>query len=521
MRAKHFFGMILAGTALSAVAVGCGSSEETSTDGGSTSTTAGSGGGSDTSGSGGTGGAGGSGSSSSQVTTTSAGGTEGDNDNTLADASDYDLANPSLADGELSPIGDADYYKISGSKGQAVALIVAAQELEGAAFDPSFPDTFMTLLDKDGKELALNDDPDPRWSNDSQIFTLLPEDGDYFVRIEECWTYKNAHPENTQISCAPPEDKPNTAYQFFAYSIEVGDSIVRDEEKGNDASSATTVTYKKNDNGQYFIDQIFGLFETKGDVDVFAFRPADQAVPNGRPTAYFDTMQPGIPGNGSTSKTGKIYITSAADPTVRIAEISGELSLSIAPPLPLDQDYLFFVEHPGQDLGPNDFYFIQHYVASSNDLEAETVTTLGSNDDWSKAEAVEASQGSTDTVVRYYLEANISNAGSGTPDVDYFKFAIPSTLPAGSKMMAGCVGNYVGSGLDKLTVELLDSDGTTSLGTAKELPGATFADSKDAGVYDVTVPAGATELGLKVTAEGQTAVTSDYYRCGIVIVAAQ
>jgi len=519
MRAKHFFGMILAGTALSAVAVGCGSSSDDTSDTSGTTTSGAGGGASTSTTTGGTGGAGGAGGGqSSSVTTTTGGSTTGDNDNSMADASDYELASSTvqgsgLADGEFSPVGDVDYYKFTGTKGQAVGLIVASQDLENAAFDPTFPDTILTLLSADGTEIALNDDPDPRFSNDSSLFTLLPADGDYYVTVQECWTYKNSHPENTAIGCADPEDKPNTAYQFFGYSIEPTDSVTRNEEKGNDAASATAMTYGQNTSGQYYISQVFGTFSSETDVDVFAFTPPDQTVQNGRPTTYWDVMMPGMPGNGSTTTPGKMYITTAADPSVRLAEVDGKLTPSLAPPLALGQDYLLFVEHPGTAAGANDFYFLQHYVGSSNNLEAEGDAATGANDTWAGAESLTASTSSSATSTYYFFEGDLPPSGSGM-DVDYVKFAVPAGM---TQMKAGCVANYVGSGLTGLNIDLLQGDGTTSLGTGTE--DATAATPTDAGVYSVAIPAGTTELGLKVTAASQGPVLGKFYRCGVTMVA--
>jgi len=86
-------------------------------------------------------------------------------------------------DEELAPTGEVDYFTFEGKKGDAVLIDIFAQE---KAFEKTAIDTVMTLFDKDQKQIAENDDPTPRTTNDSAIFTILPADGTYYITVQEC-----------------------------------------------------------------------------------------------------------------------------------------------------------------------------------------------------------------------------------------------------------------------------------------------------------------------------------------------
>jgi len=519
--------MILAGVALSAVAVGCGSSEGSSSDSSSSTgsgSQTGSGGNDATGGSGGgTGGSDASSGSSEVTTTTTGGSSEGDNDNSLEDASEYDLAEPALLDGELPTVGDSDYYKFTGTKGQAVGVEIYAQAIENAAMDPSFPDTVITLLDKDGNALGLNDDPSPRFDNDSKLYTILPDDGDYYVKVQECWTFKEEHPD-AAIGCAEPSEKPNSAYQFFAYDVDAyianmkaADKVPPMARHDEAATDFTVLPYVEGDPanapGRYMLSRVHGTFDAKGDVDVFSVTIPDNLVfhaegdTGGRATGFFDFYTTGAEGNGSTSAPGKVYVADADAPAVRLAEVNLQNGGDgITMPVTLGKSYLLFVEQSGKDLSANEFYFMNQFVWRNADVEAETST--GTNDTWDTAESVAKYESSSlpAGVNRFYVDGNLP---AGT-DADYFKLAIPAGTVDGSVMTVACAGNYIGSGLKELTVGFVDASGADVGATGTE----NVANDSSALVENVAIPAGATEVGLKLSASGLLdGVTSDYYSC--------
>src|SRR5512132_1601540 len=59
----------------------------------------------------------------------------------------------------LEPWSDQDFYVFQGSKGQALALSIKAQEVP---FDPHAIDTALTLFDASKSRIAENDTPLPR-----------------------------------------------------------------------------------------------------------------------------------------------------------------------------------------------------------------------------------------------------------------------------------------------------------------------------------------------------------------------
>jgi hypothetical protein len=46
-------------------------------------------------------------------------------------------------------------------------------------------DLVITIFDSSKTQIAQNDDPFPRDTQDSKLYTVLPEDGDYYIKVEE------------------------------------------------------------------------------------------------------------------------------------------------------------------------------------------------------------------------------------------------------------------------------------------------------------------------------------------------
>lgn len=68
------------------------------------------------------------------------------------------------------------------------------------------------FYDENGNQIAENDDPIPRNSNDSEIVTVIPANGKYYLRAEECnaWAKRNNFPAG---SCAPSDTIFYTSYK--------------------------------------------------------------------------------------------------------------------------------------------------------------------------------------------------------------------------------------------------------------------------------------------------------------------
>jgi hypothetical protein len=456
-------------------------------------------------GDGGTGGAGGGSTATASATTTTTvdpstsattggdGGSDGNDD--FATAEKVTVGTP--IDAFLEPSSDQDFYVFQGLKGQALSLSARA---EAIPFDVHTIDTVLTLYDASKQRIAENDDPTPRTTDDAQLFTVLPADGAYYVRVTECWSWAT-----NAMGCAKPQKKLSTAYTLTVANLDgTMAGITVDPEKGNDSTTATPVTYAAAlPEGGRPLSVVYGRFEAEGDVDVFSFDyPADILdVPAGsRLLASEWLLREGLGGDGSTTAIGKVYITTQADPTKRLAQID-ESDFAIRgarlwPPIDLTGKYYLFVEHPLGPLGANDFYVDLHGVGGSNPLEQNEAE----NDAVATPEAlIAAADGS------YYIEGDLGNAAA---DVDHFSFDV--SAQAGKMVAAYCVSGRAGSGLQSFEVDLIDPGKMTKLAVIKETA------QTDATTPMLPVPAGAAKLIVKLSAAAQDPViTGTYYRCGI------
>jgi hypothetical protein len=447
-------------------------------------------------GGGGATGAGGSAATSSVTATTGAGGDGGsDGNDDFATAETLTVGTP--VDAFLEPWSDQDFYVFQGVKGQALALTIKAEE---TPFDPHTIDTVLTLYDASKQRIAENDEPIPRINDDAQIFTILPADGAYYVRVTECWSWAT-----DAIGCAKPKVKLSTAYTLRVANLDgTIPGIAADPEKGNDLTTATPVTYAAAAAGAGRpISVVYGRFEAADDIDVFSFDfPADlvDVAAGSRFVASEWLLREGPAGDGSTTSPGKVYITTQADPTRRLAQIDGAdfggRGSRLWPPLDVTGKYYLFVERPMTAAGANDFYVALHGARSSNPLEQKEAE----NDAVATPEALApAADGS------FYIEGDL---GKGAADVDHFSFDVAGQ--SGKTVAVACVSGRAGSGLGSFEVDLLDATTHKPLTIAKETA------QSDATTSMIAVPAGASKMILKLSAATQDPViTGNFYRCGV------
>jgi hypothetical protein len=437
---------------------------------------------------------------------TTGGGTTGsdptdDGNNSFAEAVELTVDTP--VDSTLNPTGDGDYYKFTGTAGQAVAVFLVAQQ---TAFDPNTIDTVLTLYDASQTQIAFNDDPFPRNTNDSSIYTILPADGTYYVRVEECWTWV----VGTPYSCATPTDKLQVTYGISLTVLDPTEaSTVLDAEGGNTAETATALTYQAQASGSYYLTLIYGTFTDAADVDVFSVTvPADSAVAQGRSVGYFDVYPHGVEGNGSTSPLGDFWLVAADDPLTVLAKSNGsmgEMASGLAPPMDFGKEYFLFLAHPGGAAGSNDFYFLNHSHGGSNPVEADDIA----NNDFATAEALVGAN--DETGWHFFIEGDIST----DDDQDHFTVAIPADLAAGTTLTVACGAMGSGSGLRGFTVEGLDASGAPVAGMS-----VTESATTEPNLLDKAIPAG-DNVGLRISTKDPQAtdVTGTFYRCGIHLVA--
>lgn len=401
--------------------------------------------------------------------------------------------------GDLATTGQQDFYRFPGKKGDVVEVSIGAQGLvEGAEYDPTYIDSIVTLFTADGDRVALNDDPIEYSINDSRLYTILPADGDYCIRVEECWTAVSS----LGTSCQGEKDKLVTNYALYLSEFIDGpsDAETAEVEAGDDAAAAIPIGYEKSFGGIYWTT-FWGTFKDQSDIDVWSFTmPVDLEPP---PPAgvrtigrFFINMPDGSSGSGSTMPTGRVWVTDAAMPDVVLAEVDAAKSPDLMPRLELGKPYLLFVERPAGPMGSNDFYLIRHRPGWSWPFEIEVGT--GANDAPSTAQPFEGG-----------IEGNLP---MDVGDVDHFVATAPDTMSNTiTKARAGCIAWGEGSGLRGLSFALLTADGSP-------LPNAeSEKETADESVYvqgvDVEPKA---KVVIKVKADSQDpAVAQNFYRCFI------
>jgi hypothetical protein len=394
--------------------------------------------------------------------------------------------------GDLAVTGQRDFYRFLGKKGQVVMVDIDAQFLDDAEYDPTYIDPVVTLFDAAGVQVAQNDDPIEYSTNDSRLYTILPADGEYCVRVAECWTVLT----NPAAMCQGERDKLVTSYDILLEEIvdAPGDSSSVEVEAGDDATSATAIEYGTTTDDFY---TFWGTFRDQADIDVWSFTmPTDLDLPAGvRSNGRFHVNMPDGPiGSGSTSPTGRVWVAEAAAPDVVLAEVDARENQSLSPPLKLGTPYLFFVERPVGEPHLNDFYFVRHLPRWGNPVELET--GVGANDTPATAEPLKQSNAGL------YIEGDLA---MGAQDVDHFIV----TVPSGKVAKASCGAQRVGSGLRGLKLSLLAMDESL---LATDIPESETYSPR----VSITPFKDDTEVVLKVKASSQDPmVAGTFYRCGV------
>jgi hypothetical protein len=526
MRSKHFLGLCLVGgfAAMALAATGCGGDSTTST----TST-----------GSGGSGTGGGAATTTTGTNTTSSTTTTTGSNTTSAGTGgatgnhSFDTALPIDINPSANTTGalvDAntttDYYKFTGTKGQRITAVVIAQGLStDANHDPNditFIDSVVTIYDAAKKQIAQNDDAWPRTSTDSQAFTVLPADGDYYLTVNNFCTAFSS------ISGACTNAGGVTTLDYELFIAEVDKLNVPDVNEGaepnDDTSKSVKATYALPTGGMaggYGISIIEGSFQTGTDVDVYALNiPADTKFDaNQRAHAEF-WVQPISPENGTGSTTNaKVWVVDSSDLTKHVAEVdqinygdgdnptNGPIDMSV--PIVAGHSYYLFVQHGVESSKPeSDFYFMKHFIGSYYYGQLEKTPDLNNT-------AVTAEALTTPAMVtagNYFVDGDLS-----TPiDVDYYVVDVAAGATTASLF---CDAQRQGSGLRNAKFSLLKTDGS-ALGSGNVLSEVPNKDAYLSGTTAVAIPAGTSKVLLKVEAGSQDPnVVGNFYHCSISVAA--
>lgn len=488
MRSKYFLACGLTGVALLALAGGCSSSDDTDTQPGGAAP-----------GGGGPGGSGGGTTTTTTTTTTSNTTTSStttvtsDGNDTFATASD--MALEEVVQAELNPVAtDVDFYQFTGTANQAIFVLTDSKPDDDPYAD-GYPDLVVTLYDADQNQIAQNDDPFPRNTQDSALITRLPADGTYYLKVEEF-----CESELAQGNC--PAD-------YFDGITETGYAVMVTEitwdDEGNVAepspddnatlatlNNATPMEYGVTTTaGAYYLTLTHGTFASATDSDFYVVNlPDDLALEGGTPVIQASPYPSGIGGDGASIAVGRMTLWNATG-TVKIAEIDAALGGELSPPVTdaLTTNYILEITNPGGTLGATPFYFLNHNgTAFLNEDETEgtpLALTVQDNGDGS---------------ISYFSQGHLTPAAT---DSDDFTFDVP----AGMLTSIACGAQRSGSGVRGLTADVVNSGGTT-------VDSGTETATTDLFLEDITLNTGT--YTLRLSADSQDAqVTSDFYRCGI------
>lgn len=505
MRSKHFLGLCLAvgSFAAAGLVTGCGSD---STTGGTTGTGGDGSGGATTA----TTGTMASSTTGTLATTTTGtgtstgtgtGGAESDGNDTIEQA--VVLDEKGLQDTLEVPATDVDFFKFDGKAGE-IWLVSASSHPEGTDSDPGYIDTFIELYDASKKLIATNDDSYPRRNTDSEIITVLPATGTYYVKVQEWCTSATMIP--AACDKAYFDDLVNLDYALNALVITPGPGTILEAAEPND-TQATAAPIKYSPAmmaGSYYLTLLSGTLPMSSDSDWYSFTvPANLAVTSTtRAKTSFLVPWGGTAGNGSDVKVGKVDVIDQATMLVVASfDLSNEpaspsdradLSLPVTP----GGNYLLKVNHGGAEAdGQGKFYLVYETLGSGNPVEtAEVLNSVPAT-----AEVLTASvKGS------YFIEGDLA-----VGDTDYFKIASNGE----ATVSIACASQRNGSGLRGFKATVYKADGTTPIAKGS----ATETGTKDLFIDHAALAANETDLVVKIetTLPADVTNTGKYYICGL------
>ncbi len=382
------------------------------------------------------------------------------------------------------PATSKKYYKFSANAGDALVVYTLAKP-EADPFSDAFLDLVVTIYDEAGTtQLARNDDPNPRNTNDSLLLTVMPATGTYCLEVAECNGVFGTQ------NCSPAANITDTNFRALVAPLEEGRSVVTESEPNETVANATNISYPLDSDNDVLTLAPKGTLSSGSDVDTFTFTPPAGLVTltDGRALVNFSTLAGGKDGSGSTLSAISATVATA-NPFVVIAKgvLDGESDLMV----PVVPGTAYVVQLSGQgDTGSNPFYLVNHAAYESAQLEVEP------NDAAASANALTGTNG------RFFVEADFASGND-----DLFSIAVPA---GAAKVSAACWAQTAGSGVRGLSMALLGSNESPITGGASN-----ESATAPAFVNDVAISGGT--VFLKVTATSQAAdVAGTYYRCGAV-----
>jgi hypothetical protein len=421
--------------------------------------------------------------------------------------------------GTLFDTETKDYFKFTGQAGQRVVFGAHAQSLVNASDDDTVVDTVLTIYDANEQPIAQDDDAWPRFGRDSQGFTVLPVDGDYYLEVADCNAVLGVG------NCAPPAGITVLDYEVYVADTsalivpEVGEGAEPDNDDPNTTTASVAFVVPQGGMaGEYSIGVLGGGFSSASDHDAFSFTvPNDLIYADGQRPHAEVWVQPIGTKNGTGAATNATYTVLDGTTMQPVAQAdqtnysdgndptNSPIRLSV--PVTPGQPYFLMAQHDGGASDPvKDFYFARYFVGSFYYATYENETVPLSNDGPNEAQTLSTPQNATTGA--YFVDGDLS-----TPtDLDYFRMAVP---PGATQVSLFCDAQRVGSGLRGATFSLLDDAGNP-LAAGNVL---TETADKD-GSLIVQLPGNAPsqiELEVEAKAPADSNVTGRYYNCTIVI----
>jgi hypothetical protein len=410
------------------------------------------------------------------------------------------------ATGALNPVGsDYDYFKFTGTAGQALLILTDAKP-DADPFVDGYADTVLTIFDANGEQIAENDDRIPRNTQDSEVITVLPDDGEYCIRVGDFCLWEEEQSGTNPCPGGMQDVSVSDEFRVFVLNIDFG-------EPSNISEMEAVVEYEPNPNGNYYGSVIQGTFDSGTDNDAYDFTaPNDVMIdPDQRHQVFFDVYPVGPTGNGSSAPTGNVWVEDAAVPGVRLAQIDATtidptFGMTLEMPYVQNNAYKVFAEiESGATPGDNPFYVLFHGLGGSNPPETQDVTN-----DIFPGEPVTINTASSGAPV-YWFSGDIGVAGV---DVDHFDLDI-SGIATNLNVFGGCTAQRIGSGLREMSYSLLKGSDEGLIATITEDPDM----DTDFGDMGLPYPTGEDNIVMKVEAVSQDPqVLGKHYRCFVAFI---
>ncbi len=427
------------------------------------------------------------------------GGAPGDGNDSFAEAGEFEAGDGFIfvQDDLEDPATDIDFFKFTAVAG--AYLIRADAKPTEDEFAPGYMDTVIKVYNSAMQQVAANDDPYPRNSQDSSVNTIL-EAGEYFITIEEFCNAVDCPDERAYYN-----DITETAYAISVSELNPEDNSIIAEaaEPNSTLANASVMEYEAvsaADPNNYFLSVNFGDWSNADTVDAVKLTvPANLEVdPLSRPSGRIIIPPPGTNGNGSTKNPGVISVLNAtSNAVIARFDLSNEddstdraeltFPLTLAP-----QEYLITIDQGGNAMGgTSPFYFMLHSIGGGNPLETQ--------------EAMNNAVGTPEALTSVANGDFFSNFVEGDlPDADADHFLLQVE---GEALFVACGGLRSGSGAT-VRATVLDGAATIAMDTeTAAITGGLFIEN-----VDVT---GLNTVVVKIDKTAQdAAVAGNYYRCG-------